>query len=157
MIFMLNIIKTLGYFGIFLISRISTSTIFLPFPLYLLITTATALGMNPILVSIVSALGMSLGEFTSYFIGLGSRSIIEKKHKKTIKIFENFFKKYGIAAVSIFAFLPFPFDVIGIMAGIGKQDIKKFFIATFIGKFFKALFLSYAGYLMSKILWQFYF
>ena len=154
---MLSIIKTLGYFGIFIVSLVSTSTILLPLPLYSIITIAASLGMNPLLVSFFSALGMSIGEFTGYFIGLGSGSLIEKRNRKLINRFEKFFKKYGILTVSLFAFLPFPFDIVGIMAGMGKHDIKKFFFATFIGKFFKALLLSYSGYLISRIIWQFYF
>jgi len=150
---MILLIKTFGYLGIFLLSLISTSTLFLPFPLYSIVTIASALGMRPFLVSIFSALGMTIGELTGYLVGVGGGSFIEKKHKSIIKKFENFFKRFGILTISLFAFLPFPFDIIGIMAGMGKYDIKKFFLATFIGKFFKALLLSYTGYFVVKILW----
>lgn len=150
---MILLIKTFGYLGIFLLSLISTSTLFLPFPLYSIVTIASALGMHPFLVSIFSALGMTIGELTGYLVGVGGGSFIEKKHKSIIKKFENFFKRFGILTISLFAFLPFPFDIIGIMAGMGKYDIKKFFLATFIGKFFKALLLSYTGYFVVKILW----
>jgi membrane protein DedA with SNARE-associated domain len=141
-----SLLKSFGYFGIFLVSLISTSTIFLPAPLYLIIVLSSSLGMNPILIAFFSGLGMALGELTSYFIGLGGNKLIEEKHEKIIKKFSNFFKRYGFIAISLAAFLPFPFDIVGICAGIGKYEIKKFLLATFIGKFFKALLLAFLGF-----------
>jgi membrane protein DedA with SNARE-associated domain len=143
--YFLIFIKILGYLGVFLVSVISTSTIFLPTPLYLIIITSSSLGMNPFLVAFFSGLGMTIGELTGYFMGLGGNLIIIKKHKKGIKKVEKFFKKYGFFAITTFAFFPLPFDVIGISAGIGNYDIKRFFLATFIGKFFKALLLAFVG------------
>ncbi|MCC5994504.1 MAG: VTT domain-containing protein [Candidatus Aenigmarchaeota archaeon] len=140
------LLKSFGYLGIFFISLISASTVFLPTPLYLVIFLSSIYGMNPVLIAFFSGLGMTFGELTSYFIGLGGSKLLEKKHKKSIKKFENFFKKYGFLAISITAFLPFPFDIVGISAGIGKYEVKKFLIATFIGKFFKAFLLALIGF-----------
>ena len=145
------LLKSFGYFGIFLVSLISTSTIFLPAPLYLIIVAASALGMNPFLVALSSAIGMAIGELTSYFIGLGGNKLLEEKHKKGIKRFERFFKKYGFVSVVITAFIPFPFDIVGISAGIGRYEIKRFLLAVFIGRFFKAILLAYLGYEMREI------
>jgi membrane protein YqaA with SNARE-associated domain len=80
--YFLIFIKILGYLGVFLVSVISTSTIFLPTPLYLIIITSSSLGMNPFLVAFFSGLGMTIGELTGYFMGLGGNLIIIKKHKK---------------------------------------------------------------------------
>ena len=145
------LLKSFGYFGIFFISLISTSTIFLPAPLYLIIVAASALGMNPFLVALSSAFGMAIGELTSYFIGLGGNKLLEEKHKKGIKKFEIFFKKYGFIAIAITALIPFPFDIVGISAGLGRYEIKKFLLAVFIGRFFKAILLAYLGYEMREI------
>lgn len=149
---MLNLIKMFGYFGIFIVSLISTSTLFLPAPLYSIITFSSFLGMNPILVALVSGIGMTIGEFSGYLVGVGSGAIIYERNKKIVIKFKKFFKKFGLITVSIFAFLPFPFDFVGIMAGIGRYDIKKFFLATFIGKFLKALLLVYIGVFLGEIL-----
>jgi len=145
------LLKSFGYFGIFFISLISTSTIFLPAPLYLIIVAASALGMNPFLIALSSAIGMAIGELTSYFIGLGGKKLLEKKHKRAAKKFEIFFKKYGFIAVVITAFIPFPFDIVGISAGLGRYEIKKFLLAVFIGRFFKAILLALLGYEMREI------
>jgi len=139
-------LKSFGYIGIFLISLISTSTIFLPAPLYLIILAASALGMNPILIAISSGFGMALGELTSYFIGLGGNNLMKEKYKKAVRRFERFFKKYGFISIVVTAFIPFPFDIVGISAGIARYDIKKFLLAVFIGRFFKALLLALLGF-----------
>jgi membrane protein DedA with SNARE-associated domain len=48
--------------------------------------------------------------------------------------------------IPLAAFIPFPFDVIGISAGIGNYDIKKFFVATLIGRVLRCMLIAYAGY-----------
>ncbi|MEM5815249.1 MAG: VTT domain-containing protein [Candidatus Aenigmatarchaeota archaeon] len=149
----ISLIKTLSYFGIFLISLVSTSTLFLPFPLYSIIIISSSLGMNPFLVSLASGLGMAIGELTGYFIGRGGGELMSKSKKKIIKKLEKFFKKFGMITIMFAAFLPFPFDIVGILAGMGKIEVKKFFIATFIGKFLKALFLTYIlGILVKEVI-----
>jgi undecaprenyl-diphosphatase len=150
--YFLFLVKPLGYIGIFLVSLISTSTLFLPVPLYLIIVASSALGMNPILVAFFSGLGMATGELTGYFIGLGGNLLMIKKHKKSIRKFERFFKKFGFVAIFLAAFLPFPFDIVGISAGIGRYEIKKFLLATFLGKFLKALMLAFTGFELRWIL-----
>ena len=44
------------------------------------------------------------------------------------------------------ALFPFPFDIVGMMSGAAKYSLKKFFIATFLGKCLKCLLIAYAGY-----------
>lgn len=37
----------------------------------------------------------------------------------------------------------FPFDLIGIMSGMSRYDVRKFFLAGFIGKCIKAIIVFY--------------
>lgn len=139
-----------SYLGIFAISIVSTSTLFLPFPIYVIIFFASGLGLNPLLVGIVAGVGSALGEFTGYFIGVGGRYIIrehEKKTPKAVRFFTKFFKKYGFVTIVITSFLPFPFDFIGILSGMSRYKIKKFFLATALGKCIKTILIAYAGVL----------
>jgi membrane protein DedA with SNARE-associated domain len=145
-----QLIIQFSYVGIFFISLISTSTIFLPFPIYVIIFFAAGLGLNPFLVGIVAGLGSAFGELTGYFVGVGGEKVIESKEKKEPKLiitFTKLFKRYGFPIVAITAFIPFPFDIIGILAGVGGYDIKKFLLATIIGKIAKCLMIAYAGYI----------
>jgi membrane protein YqaA with SNARE-associated domain len=145
-----QLIIEFSYLGIFIISVISSSTIFLPFPIYVVIFFAPGIGLNPLLVGLVAGIGSAVGELTGYFIGLGGEKAIEHKEKKQpklVKFFENLFKKYGFPVIVITAFIPFPFDIIGILSGLAEYDIKKFFIAVAIGKILKTTLIAYAGFI----------
>ncbi len=149
-----KILVQFSYLGVFFLSLISTSTIFLPLPLYAISFVVGSLGLNPFLVGISAGFGSALGELTGYFIGAGSRHVIEEK-RKIPKIFakmEKLFKKFGFLTITIAALLPFPFDIIGITAGVSNYDLKKFFIATLIGKTIKNLILAFSGYFAGTIL-----
>ncbi|MEM5820777.1 MAG: VTT domain-containing protein [Candidatus Aenigmatarchaeota archaeon] len=141
----LEIIKTLSYLGFFISGLISSSTIFIPIPLYGMIIFAEKLGINPILAAISAALGSSIGELTSYFIGMGIKETVLKREGKKYKKWLEYFKRFGEFSILLFAALPLPFDFIGILAGFLKYDIKKFVIFTFIGKLIKMLLIVYLG------------
>jgi membrane protein DedA with SNARE-associated domain len=145
-----QLIVQFSYIAIFFVSLISTSTIFIPFPIYIIIFFAAGLGLNPLIVGITAGLGSAFGELTGYLIGVGGAKIIEEKRKKKLRLTEVFtrlFKRFGFLIVVIAAFIPFPFDAIGILAGVSKYDIKKFLLATSIGKIIKCLLIAYAGYI----------
>jgi membrane protein YqaA with SNARE-associated domain len=146
-----TLIVQFSYFAVFAVSAIGTSTIFIPFPSYfVIIAFAVGMGLNPLAVGIIAGLGSTIGEITGYLVGLGSEKVIEEKEKKLpkfIKFFINYFKKFGFPIIVITALLPFPFDIVGIMAGMSDYDIKKFFIATLIGKTIKTLIIAYGIYL----------
>jgi membrane protein DedA with SNARE-associated domain len=144
-------IEQFGYAAVFLISLLGTSTLFIPFPLDIIISFAFGSGLNPVLIGIFAGLGSSLGELTGYFVGLGGRSIIKEKRinaktSKIVSFITSLFKKHGFFIIIIAAFVPFPFDVIGISAGIGNYDIKKFFVASLIGRSLRCILIAYTGY-----------
>ena len=146
------LVKSFSYAGIFLASFLSTSTIFFPFPLYLIIFFSASLGLNTLIVGLLSGLGSSLGELTGYFVGVGGGKLIENiKPSKFVKRIVKYFDKYGFLVIFLAALLPFPFDIVGIMSGVAKYDIKKFLAATFLGKTIKSLLIAYAGYLVLPI------
>jgi membrane protein DedA with SNARE-associated domain len=149
----INLIKIFSYFGFFLIGFISSSTIFLPFPIYVISTLSIHFGYNPILVAFLTSLGMSFGELTGYFVGFAGYKAYEKIEKnKYYKKFKGWFKKHGDATIFIFAFLPLPFDIVGIACGMSKYSIKKFLLFTFFGKFLKMLLIAYGFYEAKKLL-----
>lgn len=147
-----SFIKQFSYLAILAISFLGTSTLFIPFPLDSVISFAAfAIGLNPFLIGIFAGIGASIGEVTGYLVGVGSRHVIKEKKmnrkiSKTVLFVTNLFKRYGFWIIPIAAFIPFPFDIIGISAGIGNYDIKKFFVATSIGKVARSMLIAYAGY-----------
>lgn len=55
------------------------------------------------------------------------------------------YEKYGVSTVFLFAALPLPFDIVGILCGLVKLDPKIFFAMTFAGKTTGYLVYAYSG------------
>lgn len=142
-----TLVKNLSYLGFFLSGLISSSTIFVPLPFYFIILLAPKFGLNSIVAAIFAAIGASIGEVTSYFIGQGISFYSWKKIKrnKTYKKMIKLFGKFGSGILFFFAISPLPFDVLGITCGFLRYDLKKFLIITFFGKMIKMLIIVYFG------------
>lgn len=149
------IIET-SYFAVFLISAAANSTIIVGIPglTYFVIIFAIGIGLNPLLVGILAGMGSATGELVGYLAGLGGTTAIEKFEHKTpriIKKLTRFFKNIGFLVILIAAMLPVPFDVIGVLSGAAKYDIKKFYFATIIGRIIRSLLIAYGGYAVYTI------
>lgn len=135
-----------GYFGLFFVNLVSCSSIFFPLPGYILVFIFGGI-FNPWLVAVFSALGAVLGELTAYGIGRGGRYLLKKKDQKYFKIGEKWFSKgRGFLAIVIFAAAPLPYDIIGILGGTFHYNLKKFILATFLGKMIMHLSLALGGF-----------
>lgn len=137
----------MGYFGIFVLSAIGTSSIFLNAAYYSLVYAMGATPIyNPILVIISSSMGASLGNFVNYFIGYGARKIILKtKYVKYFKFAPKWFRKSSFLTIVLFTLTPLPDDIVGIVAGSVKYKKTKFYLACLIGKLVQTSLLVYAG------------
>ena len=137
---------TWGYAGIFLISLIGSATVIFPAPAFLVVFTFGAI-LNPWLVGVSAAFGCALGELTGYGIGLAGKKAVEKKHAKWLKKANEWMEKYkAFTVIVIFAATPLPDDVLGIFCGAIKYDVKKFFVASLIGKLIMNISLALGGY-----------
>ncbi len=149
--FLIGLVDTFGYVGVFLGSLIGSASILLPVPSFLFVILAGKL-LNPFFVGILAGLGAAIGELTAYGVALGILKL-KKQRKKKIKKERNllqslhkWFKgRWGPVIIFIFAITPLPDDIIGLYCGAIRYDIKKFFIATLIGKVLLGLMLAYAG------------
>ncbi len=134
-----------GYFGIFVVSLIGSASIVLPLPFIVVVFSAGAF-LNPLLVGLSAGAGAAIGELSGYGVGYGAQTLIAK-HKKRFELAESWFQKHGgFFVIFIFAATPLPFDVVGLMSGAMKYPIKKFFIATLLGKIVANLIVAYAGF-----------
>jgi membrane protein YqaA with SNARE-associated domain len=141
-----SIITSLGYFGIFIVSFVGSASIFLPVPAFILVF-LTGRFLNPLLVGFFAAIGCAFGELTGYGIGIGGRKIIEKKYRVFLQKYKKWFKrKFIFPIIILFAATPLPDDIVGILCGVFKYDLRKFFIASFIGKFILNTALAFGGY-----------
>jgi membrane protein DedA with SNARE-associated domain len=141
-----EVIGVWGYLGIFLVSLIGNASIILPVPSFIIVFTFGAI-LNPWLVGIVGAAGATIGELTGYFLGRGGRRALRKKYGKQIRMAEKWIEKYSIfLVIVVFSATPLPSDVAGALAGVVKYDMRKFLLATFMGRTIAYLILAFAGF-----------
>ncbi len=138
-----------SYLAVFIVSFISTSSIIIPivpFGSSFTIITAVGLGLNPFLVAITGGIGSAIGELFGYLVGIGGSAAIEKFEKKVprfLKKLERFYSNVGFWTILVFSFLPFPFDIIGVLSGASKYNMKKFLVAVTIGRIIRSLLIAY--------------
>lgn len=141
-----QLIHNFSYLGVFVSSIVTSASILLPLPSQLPIVLAVVLKLNPIFVSVLAGIGSMIGEMTGYGVGLAggkTAEIVFKKHKKLGSTLRKYYHKYAFWVILVTAFLFFPFDLVGILSGMSRYDVRKFMLAGFIGKFFKTLLVFY--------------
>lgn len=147
--FLIALIQTFGYLGVFLAMLIVNASVFLPLPGFVIIVAAAAF-LNPLLVGVAAALGGAIGELTSYAIGYGGGKALEKKLRKNKWYFtiEKLFRSNkGSVAIFVFTVLPLAVDIVGIVCGVLKYNKKKFLVVVFLGKLVLYTAIAYASVL----------
>ncbi|RLJ10083.1 MAG: hypothetical protein DRP15_01265 [Candidatus Aenigmatarchaeota archaeon] len=135
-----------GYIGVFIISIIGNATIILPLPTFAFVF-AAGFVLNPWLVGFLAGLGSAIGEFTGYVLGRGGSKLTEKRYKKDLLKIKKWIEKHGMFPVLVlFAATPLPDDIVGLLCGFIRYDIKRFFLATFLGKTLLHLAIAWAGF-----------
>lgn len=148
----LNLIEQGSYPAIFLASFIGSSNVLIPvvpLPSYVPILIGVGIGLNPLIVGLLASAGSVLGELLGYLVGMGGSATIEKFEKKTpkfLKKIERFYSQIGFWVVLVFALLPIPFDIIGILSGASKYNFKRFLLALTIGRTIRTLVVAYGGF-----------
>lgn len=147
-------ISSMGYTGVALMMAIESaciplpSEIIMPFSGYLVSRGEFTL----IGVSLAGAIGCVLGSALAYWVGYyGGRPMAEKYGKYVLvtthdlDIADNFFNKYGNAAVFFSRMLPVVRTFISLPAGIARMNFSKFVLYTFLGSLPFCYALAYVG------------
>jgi membrane protein YqaA with SNARE-associated domain len=95
-----------------------------------------ALGVSPIILIIISALGATLGDFILYLIGRGSYRIFKGKHKDQ-EDGGHLLHKYRLPIFIAVPFLMIIGDIIVIIAGYERIGFKKILPFILIGEFLR--------------------
>jgi membrane protein YqaA with SNARE-associated domain len=141
-----GIVNSLGYLGAFLIGVITSATLFIPTPAFIIVFLLAAT-MNPVLLGFFAGLGSAVGEMSGYLIGFGGEKFLLKKHEKKIRQIERYFEKHGSKLIIfLFSATPLPFDVVGLFCGAVKYPLKTFFLFTLAGKLVKYWAIAFAGF-----------
>ena len=152
--FIINTISFWGYIGVGSLMAIESacvplpSEIIMPFAGFLV-----AQGKFSLLgVSLAGALGCVAGSIVAYAVGAwGGRGFIEKYGKyilisrHDLNIADNFFNKYGSAAIFFSRLLPVVRTFISLPAGIAKMNFSKFAVYSFLGSVPWSYGLAYVG------------
>jgi len=147
-----DLIQGYGLAGLMIASIIANASIFLPVPIDLVIFAISAQApsfVDVIMLAIVAGIGAGIGEMSAYIMGLlGVKAVEKAKHKEFQKL-DDVRKRLGSKGM-VFVFLgamtPFPFDLIGIVAGLIKYDWKKFLLAALAGKIARYLIIGFAAF-----------
>lgn len=159
----IGIISSTGYVGIFILMTIESALIPLPSEITMpfagfLVTQGK---LDFIAVAVTGGLGNLFGSLIAYFVGFyGQEIFVEKFIRKWGKYLlitmedytksKQWFKKYGEIIVFISRLLPAVRTFISLPAGIAKMNIRKFVIYTLVGSFFWSLFLAYVGMVLGQ-------
>ena len=142
-----------GYFGIFLISLLGASSVFVPIPSTIVIFTLGGLStFDPLWIAVAAGTGAAIGEFSGYLIGFGGRRIISEKQKTKMEFLTKLFRKFGPIVIFIFALTPLPDDLLFIPLGVMRYSLIRAFIPALLGKFFSNLIIAYSGRLSLQII-----
>ncbi len=133
-----------GYLGVFIISIISSASIIVPLPGWILVATMAFALNNPILVGVVSGVGGTIGELTGYLLGYGGRLAVEN-----IAIYDRmvqWMKRWGSVTIFVLALIPNPlFDLAGAAAGSLRYPVWKFLLYGTAGRIPKNILFAYIG------------
>ena len=141
-----------GLIAFFFFALFANATIFFPIlvePIVLAVAAFSPSLSFALLVGVVAGIASGIGEMSGYILGLLGVKTLQKMNQKKVdrvfKIGEDLADK-GIPIIFLGALTPFPFDLMGIAAGIIKYNPKKFFLAAVAGKTLRYVLISLVGF-----------
>ncbi len=151
-----NTFAPLGSVGLFLLAFIESSFFPIPPDILLIILSLS----NPELslwYALVCTIGSTLGGLFGYFIGyVGKKAVLERMFsQEKIDGVHKYFHKYDAWAIFIAAFTPIPYKVFTIAAGVFSIEIKRFAVASIIGRGMRFFIIGTLIMLYGKIIVEF--
>ncbi|MGH9976529.1 MAG: YqaA family protein [Nitrososphaeraceae archaeon] len=134
--FIFSIGDNLGYPGILLITFIISLIVFVPIPyIPVLILALFSSRLDPNLIALSSAIGVTLGRSVIFLASYHGRALIDNSTLKRMAPLQRLLAKYGSLVSFVAAVTPIPpDDIVIILLGIAKFSLLKFILTTFGGK-----------------------
>lgn len=143
----------MAYFGIFLSSIVGNAIINMPWYVTII---AAAHYLDPIILSLVTAIGATIGNLFPYVLGFSGGKVGDKileqikngkkkwwhKHART---FKRWFESNGFLTLLIFAATPLPDNALSFLSGYMEYKKIRFFLATLIGKTIMSFIIVYTS------------
>lgn len=139
--------RTIGYAGVWILSFIGAASIVIPIPgtASACIAAAPAIGLNPLLIGVISGSAEVLGEMSGYLAGMGGRDFM-KKNRFYPRIRSQVLKRGGLI-LFVAGTIPNPFfDLAGMAAGSAGYPVRKFIPIVFVAKSIKSTWIAFACY-----------
>ncbi|MGB9301835.1 MAG: DedA family protein [Anaerolineae bacterium] len=162
-LFLQNLIQTVGWAGIVLAMAIESACVPLPsevtMPLagWMLIQARGLSVWHTFWGGCWGAVGCTLGSVVTYWIGAkGGRPLLEKYGKYVlirtheIEVADRWFEKYGEHTAFFSRLLPVVRTFISLPAGVARMNFAKFTVWTFAGSFIWCWVLTWAGYVFGE-------
>ncbi len=145
-------ISAYGYLGVFLVSFLAATVLFVPIPSIPVVFLMGAI-LNPFLVGLMSGIGESMGEITGYTAGFSGREALDNKQRYTR--IKGWMKRRGTLVLFLFSAIPnLFFKLVGVSAGAIRYPFWKFLLVVFIGKTIKGTVIALLGYWSLRMLLQ---
>jgi membrane protein DedA with SNARE-associated domain len=154
-----SVISSLGYAGVFVLMFLESTAV--PIPAELVMPFAGFLAASGrfslLLVILVAGLGSLAGSLLSYAVGrYGGIALIRRYGKyvlldeRDLKETQGWFSRRGEKTILFGRLIPVVRHLISIPAGVGKMELKRFCLYTFVGATLWNGFLAYLGYVLGQ-------
>ncbi len=157
--FVIHVISTLSYFGVFLAMAIESacvplpSEVIMPFAGYL----ASKGELELALAAVAGALGNLAGSLLAYWVGArGGRPLVERYGRylllsqHDLDVADHWFSRYGKSTVFFTRLLPVVRTFISFPAGISRMRLSTFSAYTLLGALPWSLLLAYIGFKLGQ-------
>lgn len=136
-----------AYALIFILAFLGGMTTFTGIPYHLVLITLATGGLNPLLLGLSTAIGVMLGDSTSYYVGYQGSVIIPKTLHRILQRIRNFALKYP-KILPLFFFLygslsPFSNDFIVISMGLSQYPYWRVMVPLGLGNLVFNISLAY--------------
>jgi membrane protein YqaA with SNARE-associated domain len=136
----------LAYLVVFGVTLASNASILVPVHIHVSVMMAAAVFWNPVLIALVASVAGTLGEVSGYYAGYFGKRIIHIENTPGYERLAGWMKRYGPWGVFLITLQPIlPVDIAGLLAGVSKLPLQKFFLPSWAGKFLKYLVAVFLG------------
>jgi membrane protein DedA with SNARE-associated domain len=162
-IFLQNLLNTIGWGGVVAAMAIESACIPLPsevtMPLagWMLIQAKGFAAWHVVWAGFYGALGCTIGSVFTYWVGAkGGRPVLERYGRYVListhdmEVADRWFHRYGEATAFFSRLLPIVRTFISLPAGIARMSFPRFTILTFVGSFIWCVLLAWAGYVFGE-------
>jgi membrane protein YqaA with SNARE-associated domain len=145
-------ISAYGYMGVFLVSLLAATVLFVPIPSIPVVFLMGAI-LNPFLVGLVSGIGESLGEITGYTAGFSGRETLDNRQRYTR--IKGWMRRRGTLVLFLFSAIPnLFFKLVAVAAGAIRYPFWKYLLVVFAGKTLKGTAVALLGYWALRMILQ---